>query len=52
MAKGDTSQKANTQGQNDANEGKPRNEGWESIRSDDHNKSRHAGYDSVTEKKK
>jgi hypothetical protein len=52
MAKGDTSQKGNTDGQNAANKGEPRNPGLESFRSDAYNDGFHKGHDSVTEQKK
>ena len=52
MAKGDTAQKAHTEGQKAANNDEPRNRGWESLRSDSANEGFHKGHDSVTEKKK
>jgi hypothetical protein len=52
MAKGDTHQKAHSEGQDAANKGEPRNRGGESGRSDAANEGFHQGHDSVTEQKK
>jgi len=52
MAKGDTAQREHEKGQKAANEGEPRNRGWESLRSDTANKSFKEGHDSVTQKDK
>jgi hypothetical protein len=51
MAKGDTAQRAHTEGQKAANNGEPKNEGWRSLRSDSHNEGFEKGHDSVTEQK-
>lgn len=51
MAKGDTKQRAHTEGQKAAEKGEPRNRGWESFRSDDANEGFHQGHDSVTDRK-
>ena len=52
MAKGDTAQRAHTEGQIAANKEEPRNRGWESFRSDSANEGFHKGHDSVTEQQK
>ncbi|MEA2874652.1 MAG: hypothetical protein QOH67_4956 [Hyphomicrobiales bacterium] len=52
MAKGDTAQRAHREGQRAAKEGKPRNRGFESFRSDAANKGYRAGHDNVRKGKR